>query len=235
MKSKTSISKIGLDLYLNQMKWTLWYFAFALVLNAVALFGTSSEAQDPVLFAYRPTKTYLLILGIVAATSFLTFYVKSGVTRKKYFWGTLSAALGLTLSITLVLTVATLLLQAFPGLNGAGLQSSQYFLFQENSIDAIMTAWINLLTFYLAGWLISAGFYRFKGVVRMGFIVLAIVTIGITDFLWQYELRGLIDRVIHWEPSLVPGYVSFLSSAVLLSLVLWLIRGVTRRAPVKLK
>ncbi|WP_334072407.1 MULTISPECIES: hypothetical protein [Paenibacillus] len=235
MKTKTTISKIGLDLYLNQMKWTLWFFAFALVLNAVSLFGTSGEAHDPILFAYRPTKTYLLIIGIVAATSFLTFYVKSGVTRKKYFWGTLSAALGLTLTITLVLTAATLLLQAFPGLNGAGFQSSQYLLFQESSIHAIMTAWINLLTFYLAGWLISAGFYRYKGVVRMGFIILAIVTIGITDYLWQYELRGLIDRVIHWDPSVLPGYASFLASAVLLGLVLWIIRGVTARTPVKLK
>lgn len=235
MKTKTTIAKVGLDLYLNQMKWTLWYFAFAFGINLIVRFGSSGSTNDPILFAYRPTKTYLLILGIVAATSFMTFYVKSGVTRKKYFWGTLSAVLGLSLTITLMLTGATLLLQAFPGLNGAGFEASQYLSFRGNGLEAILTAWVNLLTFYVAGWLISAGFYRFGFAGGMGFILLAILTVGITDFLWEYELRSLIDRVVYWNPSILPEYASLLSSAVLLSLVLWLIRGVTRRAPVKLK
>lgn len=229
MKSKTSSLKIGFDLFFLQLKWSGWFFAALLAFGLIFRAGVSGDESQALLsFAFKPAKVYMLALG-TAAISFLVFYVKFGVTRKKHFRGTLYALFALSLAVTLMFAVVTELLGLITG------EITAFSDFRQNGPETLFTVWMNVLSYYIAGWLIGSGYYRYGWMACIGFIVLAGAMIGITDVLWEFELHSLLSERLPFDPSQLPLYASLLGSLVLLGLILAVIFMVNRRTPVKLK
>lgn len=229
MKPKVNSYKIGVDLFFLQLKWSVWFFAAMLVFGLIFHVGVSGgDSQALLSFASKPAKVYMLALGI-SAISFLVFYVKFGVPRKKYFRGTLYALFPLSLAVTLMFAVVTELLGLFTG------EITAFSDFRQNGPETLFTVWINVLSYYVAGWLISSGYHRYGGIACIGFIVLAGAAIAITDVLWEFELHSLLAEHLPFDPSQLPLYASVLGSLILLGLILAAIFMVIRRAPVKLK
>src|SRR5690625_6438150 len=90
-------------MFLEQMKWSLWFIVFVLVSYIVVIaisINTGSNSSDFFGFSYGSTKVYMLVIGIISASAFLTFYVKHGVTRKDYFIGSILAIIFLSITLT---------------------------------------------------------------------------------------------------------------------------------------
>ena len=104
-------------------------------------------------------------------------------------------------------------------------------LFSRVRLDASWTAVVlslalNILAYYVIGWLIGAGFYRF-GIGGVLFIPLALALLLVTESLWAAEtLRGM---------NVVPNVsVPALATLILLGVALWIVRMTTKRVRVRL-
>src|SRR5690606_41236681 len=104
-------------------------------------------------------------------------------------------------------------------------------LFRSVRLDASWTAVVlslalNILAYYVIGWLIGAGFYRF-GIGGVLFIPLALALLLVTESLWAAEtLRGM---------NVVPNVsVPALATLILLGVALWIVRMTTKRVRVRL-
>jgi len=231
MKAKSNIPKVAFDLFALQLAWSFWFMVFVLLAYLVML-AIGSAHSDFLNFAYRPAKGYMLVIGISSASSFLTFYVKHGVTRRDCFAGS---------AIASVLHAATL--AAILGI-GTGLQ---YLLFQppsqasalldvrESWLSALLIFGINILTYYVAGWLISVGFYRNGWPLGIGFIALALLIVAAANIFWESDLQGRLSRLLPLDPSGIPPHISYLGTIVMLGLALAIIRLCTRRIVIRMK
>lgn len=175
MKQKSIISRVSIDMFLEQMKWSLWFIVFVLVSYIVVIaisINTGSNSSDFFGFSYGSTKVYMLVIGIISASAFLTFYVKHGVTRKDYFIGSILAII--FLSITLTLIPAVLVGVEYIIFDISNLSQSDSFL-NFNNNWFLLVNFINIFTYYLIGWLLGAGYYRFGWILGFGFIALSII------------------------------------------------------------
>ncbi len=200
---------------------------------------------------------YMLVIGIIAAYAFLQYYVSSGVTRKDYFKGAAIASVGLSFSIPIIASVIAALqifiinLMNFPiltrsqlanrfteddgNLIGNFIQSiilTPFVDLQDNWLVAIVVFASNILMYYLVGWLIGSGFYRYGVLPGLLCIVIAFVVLYAQDLLLSIAL----DLPVHdmFASLDFPVFVSIVGIVILVSIVLWMIRQLTKRAPIKL-
>ena len=152
----------------------------------------------------------MLVIGVSIVSSFLTFYVKLGVTRKDYYIGTILASIVISLVIVLVAGIVSLVEGIFIS-NGMGLHQDYAWIL------LLFVYVLYLITYFTAGWLIGAGFYRY-GAGGLLFIVLAVAMIFVFEALWTMEL-----------PIAVAG------TFVLLSASWFVLRLITKRVRIKLK
>src|SRR5688572_4383027 len=95
MKSRKNIGKVAFDMSIVQLTWSAFFLIIvAIVYIALRIIGGDVEInqlslsqQSFLTFAYRPSKVYMFIIGVISVSGFLTFYVKQGITRKNYFFG----------------------------------------------------------------------------------------------------------------------------------------------------
>lgn len=67
-------------------------------------------------------------------------------------------------------------------------------------------------------------------------IVLAAAMLAGSDFLWTFELRDLVHRVLYIPGGRqLPLWASFAGTIVLLGIALWIIRTTTKNVRIKLK
>src|SRR5690625_7965113 len=99
----------------------------------------------------------MLVIGIISASAFLTFYVKHGVTRKDYFIGCILAII--FLSITLTLIPAVLVGVEYIIFDISSLSQSDSFL-NFNNNRFLLVNFIHIFTYYWFGCVIGSGAYR---------------------------------------------------------------------------
>jgi hypothetical protein len=101
-----------------------------------------------------------------------------------------------------------------------------------NWILAIAVFALNLFLFYLLGWLISAGFHRGGTLIGLVFIFIAIMINIIKDTLLRMALDFPITaRFSALEP--FPSWAAIAGIFILIFLVIWVIRLLTKRAPIE--
>ncbi|MFT8321833.1 MAG: hypothetical protein ABF649_13080 [Bacillus sp. (in: firmicutes)] len=234
MKTKNNISKIATDMSWLQLTWSAWFLSIVFVLYiALRMIGgdTTITHKSFLTFSYQPAKIYMLVIGIISVSGFLTFYVKQGVSRKDYFFGGSISAIIVSLMIMIIAGIVALVENFFvPAIETGS------FLGPEASWVLIIAVYsLNILVYYVAGWLIGAGFYRF-GAAGILYIIQAIILVVISDIFWQFELKNPLKKLItihsQWEFSFS---LSVIGTFVLLSIALWIIRSTTKRVRIKLK
>lgn len=200
---------------------------------------------------------FMLVIGIIAILGFLPYYVSNGVTRKDYFKGAAIAAAGLAISIPIVASVIYALqifimkITNFPlvqesslakqvaetddGFAGDLIQSIIFTPFVElesNWILAIAVFALNIFTYYIVGWLIGTGFYRFGVFIGLLCIALAFIVVYIQDLLLSIALDLPVHDVFtSLDFSL---YLAFAGALALAAITLWIIRQMTKRVPIKM-
>lgn len=200
---------------------------------------------------------FMLVIGIIVAIGFLTHYVRNGVTRKNYFKGAAIASVGLAISIPIVASViyalqnfimkvtnlpivqkSTLASQALDmddDFIGDLIQSIIFTPFVElesNWMLALIVFALNIFTYYVVGWLIGAGFYRFGVPIGLLCIGLAFIIIYTQDLLLSSALSLPVHAAFtSLELSLLLAIVGTLA---LVGITLWMVRQLTKRVTIKL-
>lgn len=170
--------------------------------------SVQSDIQGFVSFIFHPSKIFMLVIGI-SNLSFLTFFVKQGVTRKDYFIGAILSSIVVSLTITVVSIIAFVVEGAF-----IANVSLQY----EGMWGLLLILHIlNLLIYFTIGWLIGAGFYRYGGGGIL-FILLAVSVAFVFEALWTMQMA-----------------LATLGTLVLLVVLWYVLRQLTKRVRVKLK
>ncbi|ECH9276585.1 hypothetical protein YV30_24395 [Salmonella enterica subsp. enterica] len=92
---------------------------------------------------------------------------------------------------------------------------------------------LNALVYYLAGYVIGAGFYRFGKLGGMLYIVLALAVLFASEAMWDLELKDLLNRVVYIGH--LPVWGSLLGTLLLACLALGIIWTTMKRVRIKIK
>lgn len=200
---------------------------------------------------------FMLIIGIIVILGFLPYYIGNGVTRKDYFKGATIAAVGLAISLPIVAsliyalqnfimkitnlpivkesTLANQVVDPDDGFIGEFIQSiimTPFVELESNWLLAITVFALNIFTYYVVGWLIGSGFYRFGGLIGLLCIALAFIIVYTQDLLLSSALGLPVNDVF---TSLdFPLYLAIAGTLALAGITLWIIRQLTKRVPVKM-
>lgn len=263
MKKKAVYPKVAGDLFVVQAGWSVWFLGIITIVHivkAVVAFNTGSPHEDFYVSSNISSNIYIFIIGIIGAYAFLPIYVQNGVTRKDYFKGAIFAAIGISVAIVLfsvLLTGLEYLLVKFANLpleidhsninNIAGddddnmiativkmMVVSPYVSLSGNWLLSLVVSSFNLITSYLIGWLIGAGYYRYGWFIGLGFIALSIVLMMSWDMLWGIPVSEPLSTWIGASSLDLPVLVSFLGAFVIIGIILTIIRTLTRKVVVKL-
>lgn len=263
MKQKSIFPKVAVDMFSVQFIWSLWFISFVFLAHIVMIvisINTDSAVGEFLHFSHSSSKIYMLVIGIISSYAFLTFYVNHGVTRKDYFTGAALAAAGLAAAIAIIAIVLTGLEYAIleitnlpvtinNSLEDNGIESSDNSIsifvpkaILSSSILVHSSSWLlsllmytlNILTLYVIGWLIGSGYYRFGWVIGFGFIAISLVSIIIADLLWGTELGEPLSNWLPFTSISLPVSVSAAGSIILIGVILWGTRLLTKRITIKM-
>lgn len=238
-KDGSVTAKVASDLFFMQMKWAIWFVGIVFVVYLVVpMFVTDVDALRLhfLAFIFQPTKIFMLVIGILSCFAFLGYFVGNGITRKDYFIGSAVAAVGVAVGIMLLASV----LQGVLHLVGLFTAYVPNRAFGEPF--GVETAWLlpfvvfslSVVAYYIAGWLVSIGFYRYGGFGGFVTIISAFIYVWLSDLSWEGErtlkLFGFIELTL---PSL-PLPIFMVITIVMLVIGLWVMRSLTKRVPIKI-
>lgn len=234
MKSKNNILKIALDLSWLKFIWALWVIPIVFIVYNILRYFIEEEKfiqQGFLPFVYGPTKIFMLVLGIISVSGFLTFYVKQGIPRKDYFYGQTISAVIVSFSIMLVGFFIALVEKEFV----SGIHIETYLGQDPSWILLYFIYSVNVVGYFVVGWLIGAGFYRFGVLIGMAYIALAILILSIMDRFWVFELKELFGKLLFFNGVEFPVVLSFIGTILLILMVLWMNRVTLKKVAVKMK
>jgi len=260
LKKKSIRTKLAIDLFTLQGQWTVWFLGImfvvyiAHILYPILFSGESGRTVDDFYArTYIFGNIYMLIIGIITSVSCLPYYVQNGITRRDYFFGATIGTLGLTIVIPLVALIIRFLTKGIvdwinlpielKGLPDIHIAEEDPFIAQMilAVIDApsvvetielsILVFMVNLFFYYVIGWMIGSGFYRFGGINGLLFVALALAIFLINAGIWGNPVPG-------WLPipdlTLSSYVASIIGTVLLIFIVLGIIRLVTKNMRIKL-
>jgi len=236
----------------------LIYFGIFFVLVPY-LEGAVTPTPDFLSMTQSSSNIYILIMGIIGAYYYFPMYVQFGVTRKKTFIGTVLGLIAGSISLVVLAVVISGILQLiFSGLGmnitwdtnlfsnfigfgedtlaqGSGFLTQNTFLAGAGRLGITMLTYtISLILYYTVGWMIGTSFYRsgvFKGV---GSILLALLVLMLADSFWGGGVIDILPRMTLGAGIMSQWFLAFVGTMVLIALLLWIIRALTKRITIKL-
>ncbi|UJL46753.1 hypothetical protein KFZ58_02010 [Virgibacillus sp. NKC19-16] len=265
MNQQSFFTKVAQDMFLAQLKWSLWFLSFILLAHIVMIImevsiGIDGGIGDFLYFSHGSSKIYMLVIGILSAYAFLTFYLNHGVTRKDYFTGSALAAAGIAIAIAVIASVLTGLEYVVMEMTNLPVtfdrsMAGNVIETSDNSISIFLpkailgssilihsSSWLvsllmytlNILIYYIIGWFIGAGYYRFGWLIGLGFITSALVFMVIADLLWGTELGEPLSNWLPFDSINLPVYGATAGTILLIAIILWLIRLLTKNITIKM-
>ncbi|OIJ18779.1 hypothetical protein BKP45_15525 [Anaerobacillus alkalidiazotrophicus] len=238
-KKGSTATKVSSDLFFTQMKWAIWFVGIVFVVYLVVprfVTDVASLHLHFLAFIFQPTKIFMLVIGILSCFAFLGYFVGNGITRKDYFIGSAVAAIGVALCIMALASALQGVLH-FVGIFTAYVPNTGH-----GDILGVESAWLvpfvvyslSVVAYYVAGWLISIGFYRYGGFGGAITIISAIIYVGMTDMSWEGERSFHLFGFIRFSSPELPLPLALVTTVVLLVIGLWVLRRLTKRVPIKI-
>jgi len=230
-KIKRNDFKVAFDMTVVQLGWALWMIAIAIMVF-IGMHYFTGNIVDGGFFSFieNPYKIFMLVVGILSVPSFLSFFVKLGVTRKHYYTGTIISSVALS---TIFMIIAVMvggieqLIAPTDVVTFLGVNASWILIFIVFSL--------NIFIYYLAGWLIGAGFYRYGGWGGLLYILGSIALIFMMDLLWSGELNTPLHSFLSLQsPENLSLSISFGLSLILIAISLWIIRITTKKVTIEM-
>lgn len=238
MGSKRVFKKVALDMSLVQSVWAGWFIGIVFILYVALNFfggnvevnGQNFDSHSFLTFTSSAAKIFMLVIGIISVSGFLAFYVKQGITRRDYFYGSAISSVVIAFGLMAFAWIVTFI-EGFinpeivnPTLLGS--ETSWFFI--------AIVYWLYILVYYMAGWVIGTGFYRF-GAGGLLFIPLALIMVGFVETFWELKDRNFLLHFIDFDNGNIPLSLSFLGTFVIIALALVIVRAMTKRVRIKMK
>ena len=102
----------------------------------------------------------------------------------------------------------------------------------SNWLLAILIFALNLLTYFVVGWFIGTSFYRFDILIGLGVVLLSIAILFTADGLLNVALNLPVHEGFTSLSLSLP--VSALGILIILGIVLWVIRQMTKKVSIKM-
>lgn len=236
MKPVKLYPKVAVDLFTEQLKWSLWFFSFVTIAHIIGLvIVTINDAriQQFFVFSSYSVAIFLLVCGIISAYGFMGQFVQQGITRKDLYIGTVLSVFALALAVTLISLAITGIEHVISSFVTLPINTNTDTVFDLSAgwLLATFTFFLNVTTYYLVGWLIGVGYYRFGWVIGFGFVAIAIAALSLNSFFWINS--SVVPWILH--NSIGSSIVQAVGgSLVLIALLLLLIRLLTKRITIKL-
>ncbi|WP_054706051.1 hypothetical protein [Bacillus sp. JCM 19041] len=239
------MSKFSKALFEEQLKYAAWYLGAVLVFQLV-YFGLAiyyeSDVGNFLAFVIAPTRVFMLIIGITSAYGLLTYYAKLGKTRKVYFKKNLVAVGLLAVTIALIAGVVTFIQHVVANvmgwshllqytMSGTHIQSPNGSLnldltgmaesgsglnFDESLLLSFAAFIIQLVVFYLIGWFVGAGYYRYGWLIGFLFVAAALIFIGSLQWIWSGRVIEAGSLIVSTGATVMLGlFVGYLTWKVL--------------------
>lgn len=264
MSRKSKYPRVAIDMFFAQGIWTLYFLgiivAIQVVQHAFTLYWGGSNSGF-FLSAQISSRIYMLVIGIIAAIYFPRFFVEHGVTRKDAFRGIALGSLGLAMALTLItFLIATLESLLISGLNlpltleqVAILDADDLADIQNNILAnlfmsilmpttaetvgplgiGLIIASLSKYVLYCAGFLIGTTFCRYNFIVGIGVIYISAFFVLAHGVLWGFPISSFFFSSGLLTLSL-PIIFSLLGSLLIIGLMLWAARHISRRTPIKI-
>lgn len=251
MKPKAIYTKVASDMFWSQLIWACGFLGIMLIIhiiklvlaifnhNKVDFFFTSSSMASNI---------FMFIIGIIA-TNFLAHFIGQGVTRKDYFKGSLIASIELSLAIPVITFIVKLLddyilsnlfsveykAATLNEINMGidfhivaelveGILLTPYVNPESNWLLALAIFSLNIFFCYIAGWLISASFYRAGIIVGLAAILIVSVSLMIKNALLRISLELPVKS---WYSGLEDVSV-WLALVIILIIIIAIVTGIHR-------
>lgn len=240
---KNSVKKVALGMYIEQMKWSVWFISILMIIYvALGFLGRyyNFEATNNILvFSAGSSIIYMFVIGIIAGATFLPQMLKLGVTRKHCFYGTVVSAICLSVTLPLIFSIFSVIEYLISNIFNFGVDNSVIINFPISFILYIFNSFVA----YLLGWLINVGYVRFHWIVGLLFIALAIGLNTVYAFIWKSNIVALYSVNISIVETNITAYPpaldsSFLSSTLgtlgIILVILLIIRTLTRNISIKI-
>lgn len=260
MMKPVTFPKIGSDLLIMQIIWSLWALGIFILINVIQKVFMS-RVDGFYNSGYISSNIYMLVIGIIAI-SFLTYYVENGITRKNYFYGNVIASIGLSVIIPITIYVVSLvedfivnrftsialdkgtldnvLAEVVTDVDGniiaeiiLSIIVTPFINPETNLILSLALFSLNIFVFYIVGWLIGSAFQRIGVIGGILFIFIGIAFIAVKDSM----IRIVIDVPLFENYSvleIVPSSLALPVVFIVILLTFFLIRLLTKRAPIKI-
>lgn len=227
--------KIAVDLYSVQMKWVAWYLPIVYVFYFAVFWlqnGPEVRSMSLLTFTFQTATIFMLVCGILSSLAFLPMYVKHGITRKSYFQGAFLSSIGLTITIIGITAILTWILSLF-NLN----------IFREVVLSSLgVNSWvltsisyiIVVMIYFLAGWLVGLGFYRYGGSGGFVSIVVALVIVSLNDFLWAFNTPKPIMGLFNLNIPAPHVAIAIVGSIVIATITTILVHKIVKETPIKI-
>lgn len=238
MGAKRVFKKVALDMSLVQSVWVGWFIGIVFIIyitinllsGNVEVNGQNLDSLSFLTFTSSAAKIFMLVIGIISVSGFLTFYVQQGVTRRDYFYGSaissVAIAVGLMAGAWIVTFIEGFINPEIVNPTFLGSETSWFFI-------AIVFC-LYIIMYYMAGWVIGAGFYRF-GAGGLLYILLALIMVGFVETLWELKDRNFLLHFLEFGNGEIPLSVSFLGTFVIIALAMVIVRVTTRKVRIKMK
>ncbi|WP_163582905.1 hypothetical protein [Gracilibacillus saliphilus] len=232
-----TIFKVTKDLFLIQMKWTVWYMLVVLAIFLIIPLFREEIDLNFLSTMYSSTKIYMLVIGIISSLAFFAHYVQNGITRKDYFSGSAIAAAGLAVSIMFIASIINGMLYIFNPLENYLPDNVNIGFLDMTStwFIPVLVFSLNIFGFYLAGWLIIAGYQRYGGWGCVAFILVSLLSVSLMDLLWEGDISYPLINLLSTPTPNLPIAVSLICTIILVATVLLLIRHLTKRVAIQPK
>ncbi|WP_033163947.1 hypothetical protein [Clostridium sp. KNHs205] len=247
MKSKSKTLSVFKDIYESYFKYTIWFIIAIIIMHlgmSVLSFRDASaanalrdgmERENLYITSYSASGIFMIVIGIVTGFIQLPFYVTHGVTRKAYFRGNVLASLALAFTLAFIFSAGSELGKLIFGQFG-------YSFKEEVLIPGLSNNWLllfflyalNIFAYFLMGWLINIGFYRYHALIGIGFIVVALAALALHGMVWINGWFSIFSddfKDIFADNSI---YFSVIGTVGVIAVLLGLIRTLTRKVPIKI-
>ncbi|WP_413377617.1 hypothetical protein [Alkalihalobacillus sp. 1P02AB] len=177
----TKAFQLGLDQLRTMGSWMMWFVGIYAISYLAVLFIPDFFNLDWNIREIEWTffhgminsgKIFFLICGLLSLWTFIKYYVSNGMTRNDYFKGTMGAVVVLSLILTVIITIFSIV---------------EWFFFSNMStgfMALFLKAPLELVLYFLLGWFIGVGFYRYGIFAGLLSILLSFIVVIVHSEVW---------------------------------------------------
>ncbi|WP_271397355.1 hypothetical protein [Salinicoccus roseus] len=214
-------------------KWTMWYLPImAVIYILVSLFVNEAEVNEMSLYAMASSanRIFMLVAGILAVFMFLELAISLGLTRKTFLNAMILTGGVVTIGLAVVTWILSLILGMMPWFGDGIVAADTAAGPLAHIISHLMTTYV----FFLAGFIISIGFYRGF----LGGMIAIVLSLGITiaiDAMWTFQTAGTVFNMEMGEYGSSNLLLTIIFSILLILFTIAVLQSLIRSVPVKVK